>query len=312
VDMRTDIYSLGVMLYEVLSGQPPFSAAEPAQLLVKHLHEAPPPLEKSVHGEPIPIELGRVVLRALSKDPAKRQQSVQELEHEFKIAVEAVAVDADETDTQVMRALPLAGHGEDRRGVLSSRILLGGVALCAVIAVFTLLFMLRGRMHLGRRLDMPAAKSANTPETLAQPLSTAAPDIPAQAWPPPFRLPPLVQEKPSAARELMLPPPGERQLLGILAEQTTPHDAPPRYPAHGWYLPFGGHMPLIGAKEREANLRTRGVPAIIQPDFGGPRRRFQVYIGPYTSAEDAQRKAQELAQKEPALPKQMLGAPVQF
>src|SRR6185503_19219999 len=71
VDARTDIYALGVMLFEMLTGRPPF-AGDTAQVLYGHLHQ-PPPAPRSLNPA-LPDGLERLVLRMLAKDPAARPQ----------------------------------------------------------------------------------------------------------------------------------------------------------------------------------------------------------------------------------------------
>jgi len=78
VDYRTDIYSLGLMLYEMFTGTPAFQADTPVAVALKQLRETPPPPHEI---EPtIPVSIERAILKCLEKEPAKRFQSVAELE----------------------------------------------------------------------------------------------------------------------------------------------------------------------------------------------------------------------------------------
>ncbi len=73
VDARTDIFSLGVVLYEMLSGKPPFGGATTADVMVAILEKEPAPLSQSLRE--IPAELQRIVTKALRKDREERYQT---------------------------------------------------------------------------------------------------------------------------------------------------------------------------------------------------------------------------------------------
>jgi serine/threonine protein kinase len=77
VDKRTDIYSLGIMLYEMLAGTVPFQSDTTFGMLMKHINEPPPPIKG------ISPELQALIDRALAKDPALRYDSAGDLADEF-------------------------------------------------------------------------------------------------------------------------------------------------------------------------------------------------------------------------------------
>jgi len=82
IDARTDVYSLGVMMYELFTGSLPYHNDDPLALLLAHLDgELVPPhqLEPS-----LPESLGRIILKAMARDPADRHQGVEELARELE------------------------------------------------------------------------------------------------------------------------------------------------------------------------------------------------------------------------------------
>ncbi len=84
LDRRSDIYSLGCIMYETLTGQPPFVGDNALDTIQKHLHEPTTPLSTVGANLRIPSELEVIVLKALEKDPARRYQSIGELRHDLE------------------------------------------------------------------------------------------------------------------------------------------------------------------------------------------------------------------------------------
>ena len=78
VDARTDIFSLGVVLYEMLAGQRPFAGVNMIDVLGAILNQEPAPLPD------VPAELQRILMKALQKDRAARYQTAQELARDLK------------------------------------------------------------------------------------------------------------------------------------------------------------------------------------------------------------------------------------
>ncbi len=77
IDNRADIYSMGIMLYEVFAGRHPFGSLSPVEMIAAHLEKIPPQLSSFV--PTIPSGLENIILKALQKDPAKRFRSAADL-----------------------------------------------------------------------------------------------------------------------------------------------------------------------------------------------------------------------------------------
>jgi eukaryotic-like serine/threonine-protein kinase len=103
VTPASDIYSVGIVLYEMLTGSVPFTGDTPLEIAMKHLSAIPEP--PSEHRAEVPHELDSIVLRALAKDPAERYQSAEQMDADLARAArgQAVAPETEEAATQVLR-----------------------------------------------------------------------------------------------------------------------------------------------------------------------------------------------------------------
>jgi eukaryotic-like serine/threonine-protein kinase len=92
VDARTDIYSLGTVLYELVAGRPPFTGESPVAIAYKQVNETPvPPSELNPD---VPARLDAVIMKALSKNPANRYQTAEEFAADLDRVVKGQEVEA--------------------------------------------------------------------------------------------------------------------------------------------------------------------------------------------------------------------------
>lgn len=161
LDQRTDIYSLGIVLYEMLTGRVPFEAETPLAVLLKHLNEPlPPPTTLKPDLAPA---LERVVLKALAKDRNDRYATCTEFLNAWK---HELAEAQKPQLTQRAFVLPPAATTQLDRSPAPQRrsippiAIIGGVALVVVIAIGLLVINLI-------RLSVPADAITPTPNALA-------------------------------------------------------------------------------------------------------------------------------------------------
>ena len=159
VDSRTDVYSLGVILYEMVTGRAPYEAETPLAVVLKHITE-PLPLPRSIQPD-LPEEVERVILRALAKEPDDRYQTAGEMVRALDAAVRAAEAAARTEPGAAARAEPavtkVAGppaEGALARAVAGVRKALpagwGRVAVWVAVGIITLvaLFLVLSRVPL--------------------------------------------------------------------------------------------------------------------------------------------------------------------
>ena len=116
VDPRSDLYSLGIVLYEMLTGSVPFTGDTPVEIAMKHLSQIPEP--PSQLRADVPHDLDAVVMRALAKEPDQRYGSAEEMDADLARIARGVAV-APETEDAMTQVL--SGVGASAAATMISR-----------------------------------------------------------------------------------------------------------------------------------------------------------------------------------------------
>ena len=108
VDPRSDLYSLGIVLYEMLTGSVPFTGDTPVEIAMKHLSQVPEP--PSALRPDVPHDLDAVVMRSLAKAPEQRYDSAEEMDADLARVARGVSVSRETEDamTQVLSGAGIA------------------------------------------------------------------------------------------------------------------------------------------------------------------------------------------------------------
>lgn len=181
-DARSDIYSLGVMLYEMVTGHVPYEAETPLAVLLKHVTEPLPPPRQLKPDLPEAVE--RVILKAMAKSPDDRFQRAEEMVEALSKAVAELSTaiipphSTDKTVAVAPEPTPMTAPAVSPAPSPASRkplmwALIGGAALTLVVACIAAIGLLP--KALGGRLPTPTPEQPVARVTPTAPRPTATP-----------------------------------------------------------------------------------------------------------------------------------------
>ncbi len=187
IDFRADQYSLGCVLYEMLTGHTPFRSRSTAGMLMKHLADPVPPLAQATNALAVPPSLEALVVRMLNKQPAARFDSMREIEQALSRELDLMLVARGEKVV-----LPSALAGTISGKGLGAALILGKrrVPLLALLPVALVLLAAGGLLtyRLALRETKPKLKAGELASLRQQAIDTLKKDLDDKSSPPPLRL----------------------------------------------------------------------------------------------------------------------------
>jgi Protein kinase domain/SPOR domain len=294
VDYRTDIYSLGLMLYEMFTGAQAFQADSPVAVALKQIRETPAPPHEVEPRIPVPVE--HAILKCLEKEPARRFQSVAELEQVLSAPTalgnpmaSAVAMPSRVAHTTSSAAvLSIPGKAEPGRTSAVAWLLLGALTVLAGLAGGRWYKTVQSAEQIPAPARLPAPKPPDFAFTIpASAPSAEAPAKPAHsaaAAPPAAVAPAEVFPKREYGRANRAPksspgsvPPDIQQR----AEKAFGQNAPGAAGERSTYLWVGRFAKEERAQSAAKKIEDLGLPVTVIPRHGVGGKFFIVVTGPF-------------------------------
>lgn len=184
-DAKSDIYSLGVVMYEMLTGRVPFDADTPVSIALKHMQEKP--VEPMKLNPSIPFAINKIIMKAMEKEPSLRYQNATEMLKDLSMALkdpEGGFVKSNAEKLQYTQRVPVLGEEpqvemrkENNKGKFAKyfeeHTTAKKVWITVIIAVLVILIPLAGFFGVQALLKAGLPKDVNLPNFVGQTLDEA-------------------------------------------------------------------------------------------------------------------------------------------